>query len=170
MAGKAAYLGAQHVALPAARGAASLAWRAFQPADRDHSFARSPDGMPSERRALPPQPTPGSAAQNTGGFRPLAILNRETAQNPESQQPISWPRVAEVYRSRVVSKAPSGTAGIATRDRFIGPGDPGYETSLGIRGRSPPSPPASTPPSREASAPRRRMTAKGKGNGYPPPK
>lgn len=175
MAGKAAYLGTKHIALPAARGAASLAWRAFQPADRDQSLARSPDGTPNETRALLPQPTPGSAAQNSGGFRPLAILNGETAsgRSPESQQPISWPRVSEVYRSRIVGKSSPGSAGVATRERFIGPGDPGYETSLGMRGRSPPSAPASSPPSREPSAPptRRRVTGKKPGgNGYPPPK
>ena len=112
MAGKAAFLGGTHIGLPMARGAASLAWRAggvlsnrtFVPGTRDESLARSPDGGPSNAGALPPQPTPGSAARKSEGFRPLAILNREIPE-PESQQPISWPRVSEVYKSIIVGNS-----------------------------------------------------------------
>ena len=165
MAGKAAYLGARHVAWPVARGAASMAWRAFVPADRD--TARGPDGAPSQSQSVPPQPTPGSSVPASEGFRSLAITNGEAP-----QQPIAWPRVSEVYRARIVGKQ-GGTAGVGMRDRFIGPGDPGYEHSLGIRGRSPPSNPPSRPPSRPPSEPpaptRRRMTGKRPGaDGYPP--
>ena len=106
MAGMAAYLGARHVVWPSARGAAGMAWRAFVPADRD--TARGSDGAPSQSQAVAPQPTPGSSAPASEGFRSLAITNGETE---APQQPIAWPRISEVFQARIVGKQ-GGTAGV----------------------------------------------------------
>ena len=155
LAGKGALLAGKHLAWPLARGTARMAWQALVPMSRESSLARSPDGAPSEARALPPQPTPGSAVGSSEGFAALAITNGE------AQQPIAWPRVSEVFRARIVGNN-SSSAGVGLREGFMEPSDPGFEAAVGARGRSP----AADPPRPPSRPPNRRRT--GKKSGYPP--